>query len=115
MTNYNPVSTNNRKVIRRPDGRVIATIENGRLTKRVLESRHLLLFPRGWAIDINAINQAKRLGIKWIHIIDRETGKQYRSTISNFMENSEIIDRGAGSQLVLPLPFWQVKRPSSTE
>ena len=112
MNNYKPISTDNRKVIRRPDGRVIATIENGRLTKRVMESKHLLLFPRGWAIDVNAINQAKRLGIKWIHIIDRETGKQYRSTIDNFLENSEAFDRGYGRQRVLPLPFWQTKKSS---
>jgi len=92
-------------------GRVVGQVRGGVFYKTVRGSVGVLRKPRGWASDIDSLLQAERLGARWVHITDIETGNCYRATIEQIRRYGFTFDRGHGRQIGLPLDRWTVTRP----
>ena len=87
-------------------GRLVGQVKRGVLTKQIIGSRHMLRAPRGIALDVDSIRQAKIAGAHTIAITDGESGLIYSSDVSHFMQYAIDINRGFGAQKCLPLQYW---------
>lgn len=96
-----------RVVVKNRDGRVIGEVLGDVLTKRVRGSVHMLRSPRAWAVDVEALRQAERLGARWVVVLDTETGERYRASVAVFWEHGVNVERGFGLQVALPMDYWQ--------
>ena len=93
--------------LRTADGVVVAKIIDGEAVKRVLESKHKLRRPEGWAFDKTIIRQAKEGGASAIRIEAGDTGKSYSVSMSEFDKHAFPLNRGFGPQMVLVIKYWQ--------
>lgn len=91
-------------------GRVCGTIIGDRLCKNV-HSNHMLRKPEGWAWDRSILEQAIRAGVKKTVIRNTDDGVIYEASLEDIMRIGVDIDRGFGAQKVLPIKYWQQKRP----
>lgn len=89
-----------------PDGKVVAVIVDGVLTKTIDASKHMLRFPPAIALSTVAVAEAERLGVTQIVVSDRESGKVYRATLADLHDFGWSFDRGFGAQLALRLSRW---------
>ncbi len=75
----------------------------------------MLRSPRGWAIDLDALQDLEQMDVIYVSIHDTETGKKYHADLAAFWHSGQEIARGYGRQQVLPLKYWRVttetKRP----
>jgi len=92
-------------------GRVVGEVRGGVFCKTVRGSAHMLRRPPAWALDLGSLLQAEKLGARWVHITDIETGNCYRATIEQIRRYGLTFDRGHGRQIGLPLDRWTVTRP----
>ncbi|HHX43149.1 MAG TPA: hypothetical protein GX714_04070 [Chloroflexi bacterium] len=79
--------------------------------KSVRGSRHALRKPPAWALDIDSLLEAERLGATMVEIRDCESGLRYRASVERIWRHGITIDRGHGRQVALPLSRWTVWRP----
>jgi len=105
MVNY--ASLNGRK-LRNHDGKPGGTIVGNQLVKTVRGSIHMLKRPRGWAIDICILDEARKFGVTEVVIRDIENGRIYCAPLDYFCIYGEFVDRGHGLQKCLPLTYWTV-------
>ena len=75
----------------------------------------MLRQPRGWAWDVDILEEVELQGVTHTEILDAETGKKYRAAIKDFWEHGVIIDRGHGKQMVLPISYWQISVPGQPQ
>lgn len=87
-------------------GHVVGTLRGDTFYKSVYGSRHMLRKPQAWALDKQALEDAKRAGAVYVQIVDNETGVIYRAAVSHVLENGFDLNRGYGSQIALPLAGW---------
>jgi hypothetical protein len=90
-----------------PDGKVVAVIVGGALTKTVSGSIHFLRSPRAIALDLGAVQAAEAQGVSQIFISDRETSTVYRSTVTELYRHGWRFNRGWGEQIAMRLDRWQ--------
>ena len=93
-------------VLTSTEGRVVATLDGDTLRKRVIEAKHKLHTPLAWCIDKDVIEQAVEHRATRIEIVATDTGKTYRATMDEFLENAKKMNRGHNDQLMLPLRYW---------
>lgn len=74
---------------------------------------HMLQRPRGWAFSIELVNLLKEWGVDEIWVYCGE--EVWRCSMELFLVKSFPIERGFGSQLVLPIKFWAQGRQDRTE
>ena len=90
-------------------GQVVGVVLGGTFRKdNLYGSRHMMRKPLGWALDVESLAQAKRLGAEVVQLSDRETGHIYRAPLILIREKGIRLNRGYGSQVCLPLGFWEV-------
>jgi hypothetical protein len=89
-------------------GRMVGYPKGNCLIKHAHSKKHMLMFPKGWAIETELLTRFDQLGIKVILIIDQDSTNAYRAKLSSFYENGIPIDRGFGNQICLPLEFWKI-------
>ena len=87
-------------------GHVVGTLRGDTFYKSVYGSRHMLRKPQAWALDKQALEDAKRAGAVYVQIVDNETGTVYRAPVSHILEAGFDLNRGYGSQIALPLAGW---------
>lgn len=80
-------------------------IKNGVLVKFAEGSKHKLLKPAGWAIQIQIL-RCHSTEIKYVQITDVESGVCYTVEIHKFYQHAIPIDRGSGEQMVLREELW---------
>lgn len=102
-------SHSGRHVYYATNGRPVASLRGGVLSKRVRASIHMLRKPQGWAMDSAILEAAKRDGVRQVEVFDLETDTRYTAPISAFERHGLTIDRGHGRQVVLPLAYWQIE------
>ena len=95
------------------NGRIVGWIANDVLWKNAKESRHMLRRPRGWAWDACILEKAERLGASHTEIHEQEAKVVYRAKLEDFRCHGVKIDRGFGSQICLPIRYFQVQRPGN--
>ncbi|MBX3119122.1 MAG: hypothetical protein KF784_08665 [Fimbriimonadaceae bacterium] len=101
------------------EGRVIARVQTddqGRLysTKRISVERHQLRTPPAFAMDVSALNEAQKLGVKYHQLQDRETGQYFVAWHHDFIKHGFPVNRGFNPQTALGLAWWQ-KRPQPSD
>jgi len=84
-------------------------IEDGVFVKHVRRSRHLLRNLKAWALDAESFDKLIKPAVREIQIVDVETGRRYRTSLVNFLQNrGEIEYRGFGRQYFMTLDKWGV-------
>ncbi len=90
-------------------GKVIGEIRGEVLRKRVVGSKHQLRRPPAWALDAAALNEATASGCRRVEVFDKETGRTFSADVDTIRTRGFLINRGFGTQFVLPLQHWQMK------
>jgi len=104
----------NSKPVRRSDGRVVGSIEGDTLRKRVYGSRHMLRTPRAWAVDADILTNAQKAGVRFVEVVDKESGTTYRTSLDRFFHFGFQLNRGFGLQVALPLEKWVILNPEKS-
>ena len=86
--------------------KVIGHVEQGVFIKHVTGSKHFLRKPPGIAINIDAIEAAKRAHANVIQIVDAEGKRHYWVSMTDFYRHGARFNRGFGNQIVLPFERW---------
>jgi len=90
-------------------GQVVGVVRSGVFRKdNLYGSRHMMRKPLGWALDLESLSQAKKLGADVVQLSDRETGHIYKAPIILIEQKGIRLNRGYGIQVCLPLGFWEV-------
>jgi hypothetical protein len=92
----------------RAGGRIVGSVIDGKFCKRVRGSKHMLREPRGWAIDVQSLTDAERLGAREVEIHDSESDVIYTASVERIRSKGLKFDRGFGQQVCLPLQSWAV-------
>ncbi len=92
-------------------GRVVGQVRGDTFCKTVSASRHMLRKPPAWALDLQSLCDAERLGARWVQFFDRDSGGCYRASVEQVRRHGFVFDRGHGRQIGLPLDRWTLTRP----
>ena len=87
-------------------GRVVGQVAEGKFIKNAKGSVHMLREPKGWAVDVQSLANAKDLGAEAVEIHDTESGITYSAPIAQILAKGFRFDRGFGQQICLPLKSW---------
>ncbi|WP_376793085.1 hypothetical protein [Thermoflexus sp.] len=93
------------------NGRPVGEVRDGVFRKHVRASVHMLRRPPAWALDVESLADAERLGARVVEIVDVETGFRYRASVARIREKGFELDRGHGRQIALELEEWAVEHP----
>ncbi len=107
MNNY----STNKQPVYLSNGRLIGYVEGDTFHKTARASKHMLRHPKGWASDIDILEQVESYGAKLFEIKDTETGIRYVASIQDFFEYGQAFNRKHGEQLVLPIGYFYIERP----
>lgn len=88
-------------------GKVVGSVEDGILRKRVNSKIHFLKIPPAIALDAAMLQEAVELGASEIEIYDRDSDVVFSSSVDFFRENSFPVNRGFGEQLAMPIERWR--------
>lgn len=113
MTYDTPIN-NQKQPVFRGDGKPVGYIKGNTLYKTVRGEIHMLHSPRGWAWDVNILEEAERRDVTRVEIYDRENGKTYITTIQDFWDYGVGLNRGFGEQICLPIKYWQIVLPGQS-
>jgi hypothetical protein len=104
------INYNSNQPVYRSDCRVIGRVQHKVFHRTARASNHMLRNPKGWASDLDILEQVAEKGAITIDILDLETGKRYIAAIQDFWDYGVAINRMHGEQIVLPLKYWKIER-----
>ncbi len=91
------------------NGRRMASVVGDELRQSRDGSVHFLRSPRpAIAFDSSVLRKAQGAGAVRVCVTDRETGRNYRTTIQAIQEHGFPVYLGAGTQVALPIAAWSV-------
>lgn len=93
-----------------PDGRVVGRVVGNDFVKSLRSSVHMLRRPRGWALDLDTLDQAREVGATRVVIRDLDTSTTYTAAVADILKYGVTVRRGHGDQVALPLTRWSVSR-----
>lgn len=88
--------------------RIIAYITPEGVMRKVVQNRHMLRVPEGWAIQASALDIAVAHGVHTVEVINSQARKTYCASLVDVLAEGHRIERGHGPQIVLPLDKWTV-------
>lgn len=88
------------------DGHITGHIKGEDYVTNRKASLHMLRKPPGWAVDKSIVDMLYLKGIKRVIVQESEEGKTYSAPVQSFYRRGVLIERGHGTQICLPLPFW---------
>jgi len=91
-------------------GRVVGQVRGDVFCKTVRSSAHMLRRPPAWALDLQSLLDAERLGARFVELFDRDSGATYRASAEQVRRYGFTFDRGHGRQIGLPLERWAVRK-----
>ena len=94
---------------------IVGRVLGDRFCKRVRAGKHMLREPRGWAIDVQSLTDAERLGAREVEIRDSESNVTYTASVERIRSKGLRFDRGFGQQVCLPLQHWTIERPGEAK
>ena len=113
---YDYTRNNNQKqVFYNQRGKVIGSLINKTLQKKVKGSKHMLRKPKGWAWDKSVIEEAEKSGGRIVEITDSETNTKFISTFADFRKFGIPINRGFGDQIALPIAYWSTDKQDNPQ
>ena len=92
---------------------MVGKVENGAFLKSVQASKHMLRSPRGWALDVQSLKDAERLGAIRVEICDTESGLTYSASVDLILAKGIRLNRRFGEQIALPLHLWKIEQPGA--
>ena len=81
-------------------------VEGKTWCKKASMSRHMLFKPLAWAVDLNDLERAEALGVRFVEVFELEHKLTYKVSVTTLRAKGQTIDRGFGVQLALPLDSW---------
>ena len=90
-------------ICRNASGKVIGEVSDGRFTKRVKKSKHLLRKWDAWGIDKTVLDTLMKKGIQDVVITEAEENIIYSASVKDFEEKGIQADFGHSKQIFLPL------------
>ncbi len=95
-----------------PVGRIVQRGGQRVLVKTVDSRKHQLQRPPGYALEVQTLEQAARLGVSRVEIQEEDTGRSLSASIADFWEKGKPIQRGGfAPQRALPLAYWAINSP----
>ena len=67
--------------------------------------------PPALCFEVYTLKQAEDAGARWVRVIDKDTGTEYRVSLAKLWRESFELDRGFGKQRGLLLAEWDVVEP----
>lgn len=101
--------------VQRHDGMVVGYVEGDTFYKKVVEKKHRLRQPPGWANDEVALQNASSLGAMFVEIFTKDTKITYRTSVQKIWDKGIRMNRGHGEQVVLCMEHWEIKDPQQRE
>lgn len=114
MSNRNPFyhqKTNASIPVYRSDGRPVGEV-CGDVLRKTARRAHMLQRPAAWGWDAAIIDQAEQAGARFTEI--ECNGRIWRASLADFRRHGVRVNRGYGSQIALPLSFWQTRTAGET-
>ncbi|MBN2099871.1 MAG: hypothetical protein JW753_09795 [Dehalococcoidia bacterium] len=99
----------------RVNGKIVGEVRGNKFVKRLRASKHMLREPKGWAVDVQSLDDAEWLGARDVEIEDTETGAVYTASIERIRSKGFVINRGFGRQICLCLQSWSVRHPGEPQ
>lgn len=87
-------------------GRNIANVRGKWLYKTISGSKHILRHPPAICWDVSSLKQAADLGVEFVRVIDRETGRVYETHLETLRNYGFQINRCHGEQWAMMLDKW---------
>ncbi len=87
-------------------GRHIVGYVRGGVFHKTLRSNHFLQKPRAIAFDMSTLREAEQAGAQRVEIVDADSQRIYRASISTIHARGFRVERGFGEQWALPLSEW---------
>lgn len=95
------------KPVRGKGGYIVGYVENGVFYKIITNHRHQYLYaPASLACDVEALQQAVKLGATVFQVYDEIRGYVWRVGIEEFFAKSFYVPWKVGEQRQLPLRHW---------
>ncbi len=89
----------------RVKNRVIGVVKGDTFVKNVIASKHFLRKPLAICFDVSSLEDAEENGACHVKVIDKESSKEYRSTIKTCRERGILIDRDYGIGVAVPIEY----------
>ena len=87
MNTYVHNTPDSKKLARRSNGAVNGTIDGDTFTRKVIREKHFVWKHKGYGMDEIQLEALRSGGISHIRIIEKDTGSEYITTVSEFLEN----------------------------
>ena len=97
-------------------GRRIGVIYPSKRTFRAWRrsSKHLFKAYNGWGLNVELLNYLSLHDIKWVEIVDNDTGILYRATVETIQARGIPHFNGGEEQKILPLAYWSTYNTTHT-
>lgn len=95
----------------RADGRPVGEIV-GDVLRKTARRAHMLQRPAAWGWDAAILDTAENAGARFTEI--ECNGLIWRASLADFRRHGVRVNRGYGSQIALPLSFWQTRAAGET-
>ena len=92
--------------MRTTDGRIVASVEDDILHKRVSAKKHMLKKPPSWAFDATLIDDAVKAGATRIEVFDSDSRLTYGVSVRLFRAEAFRVNRQHNKQLALHIKYW---------
>ena len=91
-------------------GRRIGVIYPSKRTFRAWRrsSKHLFRAYNGWGLNVELLNYLSLNDIKWVEIVDNDSGMLYRATVETIQAKGIAHDYDGEPQKILPLNEWDI-------
>lgn len=86
--------------------RVIGTIKNGTLHKRVYRAKHYHREQHGWGMETSALKELERLRVPQIELEVIDEGVILKTTVAAYWSHGKAGDYGWNEQLFLEDRYW---------
>lgn len=94
-------------------GQPVGELLDGVYRKVVNREKHLMRIFNGYGIDSSILERIIEEGCREIRVKETDTGNILSTTPESFMENGVGRDFGDGSQVFLPLKYFEVSDDST--
>lgn len=93
--------------IHEPYERIIGFIEGDTFKKKVKRSVHFHERFNAYAIQKSIIRTLQKHNVKYVEVVEVDTGNTYRTLLSNYLKHAFEYDFGYGPQLFLHIKFFE--------
>lgn len=87
MNTYLHNTPKSNKLARRSNGAVNGTIDGNTFNRKVTREKHFVWKHKGYGMDEDQLEALLSVGVIHIRIIEKDTGNEYLTTVTEYLEN----------------------------